>query len=492
MLKEVVIVMCFKRILLITPPVRTELGPVRPSLGLGYLAQMLLENGIKYEIFDMLFGYTSDELHKKITEFKPDLLGVSMFSNKYKTAYQAIECIKNDFPSIKILVGGPHVSCLKEKVLEDCSSIDYAIRLEGEGALLELCRGEELSTIKNLMYRQDGKIVTNSTRKFISDLDNVPFPRYVGFEMDKYINEKAIISSRGCPYNCTYCAVKLTSGKQVRLRSPKVVVDEIEYWYKLGYRQFSFQDDNFTTSQKRVLDICDEIDNRNLNNLFLRCAGARADKLTYEVLKRMKDVGFRTIAIGVEVGNDKMLKIIKKGEKFSDIDNAVKLACELDFDVYLNFLAGVPFETPEDRQNAVDFALKYPVFYVEWSNIIPYPGTELYDWLSEKKYLLKQADEYLNDYSTVSNTPVFETPDSSFEDRKKALLFFKKVRRKVLVNGLLRRLERSRIPVGIRHLVAYALASDTFSKYLFQNKLRRIADLIRFNMYKVKDRAKNG
>jgi radical SAM superfamily enzyme YgiQ (UPF0313 family) len=478
--------MRFKRILLITPPVKTELGPVRPSLGLGYLAQMLLENGIKYEILDMLLGHTLDDLRKKIAAFKPDLLGVSLFSNKYKTAYKTIECVKNDFPLIKIVVGGPHVSCLKEKVLEDCSSIDYGVILEGEEALLELCRGEKVNNIKNLMHRESGRIVTNSIREFVRDLDTINFPRYIGFEMDKYIGEKAIISSRGCPYNCTYCAVKLTSGRQVRLRSPEKVVDEIEYWYNRGYRQFSFQDDNFTASKSRVLAVCDEIEKKKFKDLFLRCAGARADKLTYDILKRMKAVGFKTIAIGVEVGNDKMLGIIKKGEKFSDIDNAVKAACELDFDVYLNFLAGVPYETPEDRQDAVDFALKYPVFYAEWSNIIPYPGTELYDWLSEKQYLLKQPDEYLNDNSTVSNTPVFETPDFSFEDRKKALVFLKKIRVKVLIKGLLKRFKRNKIPVGIRHLIACALASDIFSKYLFQNKLRRIADMIRFNMYKIK------
>ncbi|MDD5697542.1 MAG: radical SAM protein [Victivallaceae bacterium] len=478
--------MDFKKILLITPPVKTEIGPVRPSLGLGYLAQMLLENGIKYEILDMLLGYTPDDLHRKITEFKPDLLGVSLFSNKYKTAYQTIDGVKNEFPALKIVAGGPHVSCLQEKVLEDCPGIDYGVILEGEGALLELCRGCDPAEIRNLMYRKEGKVVKNPVREFIRNLDAVSFPRYVGFEIDKYIDEKAVISSRGCPYNCTYCAVKLTSGRQVRLRSPEKVVDEIEYWYKRGYRQFSFQDDNFTATKKKVFAMCDEIERRNFKGLFLRCAGARADKLDREVLGRMKAVGFKTIAIGVEVGNDKMLKIIKKGENFAAIDNAVKLATELDFDVYLNFLAGVPGETAADRRDAVDFALKYPVFYAEWSNLIPYPGTELYACLTERNYLLKSPDEYLNDDSTISNTPVFTTPDWSFKNRKKALAFYKKIRRKVLRRGLLRRLESSRIPAGIRHLAAYLMVSETFSKYLFQNRLRRIADLMRFKMYQAK------
>ncbi len=475
--------MSFQRVLLITPPVKTELGPVRPSLGLGYLAQVLFENGIEYDVMDMLLGYTLDDLRKRIARFNPDLLGVSLFSNKYKTAYRTIECIKNEFPSLKVVVGGPHVSCLREKVLEDCLSIDYGIILEGEYALLELCRGEKVDKIKNLMYRDGRKVIASGTREFISDLDAVPFPKYAGFEMGKYIAERSIISSRGCAYSCIYCAVKMTSGMKIRLRSPKNVVEEMSYWHGKGCRQFSFQDDNFTVSKERVLEICEEIEKEQIKGLFLRCAGARADRLDHQVLKRMKDVGFKTIAIGVEVGNDRMLEVIKKGEKFEDIDRAVKNACDLGFDVYLNFLAGVPHETLSDIDDSVNFARKYPVFYAEWSNIIPYPGTELYDWLEKKSYLLKQAEEYLNDNSTVSRIPVFETPELSYAVRRKVLTMMKKVGKKIFKKGVTRKLASKNIPWGLRHFIGHVISSDIFMKYLFQNKIRRIADSIRFRMY---------
>ncbi|MBU1853989.1 MAG: B12-binding domain-containing radical SAM protein [Candidatus Omnitrophica bacterium] len=475
--------MRFKKVLLITPPVKTELGPVRPNIGLGYLAQVLLENDISYDVLDMLLGYTFDDLKSKIDEFRPDLVGVNLFSNKYKIAYKTIEDIKKNFPSIKVAVGGPHVSCLRSKVLLDCPSIDYGVVLEGEDALLELCKGEKLKGIGNLIYRENGEIVENNIRKFVQDLDSIPIPRYENFEIDKYINEKSLISSRGCPYDCTYCAVKVVSGKEVRLRSPKNVIDEVEHWYEQGYRQFSLQDDNFNLNKERVYSICDEIEGRGFKNIFFRCAGARADRLDRDVLERMRQVGFKTIAIGVEVGNDKMLKIIKKGEKFEDIDRSVKNACDLGFDVYLNFLAGVPYETVSDIQDSIDFALKYPVFYAEWSNIIPYPGTELYDWLSEKGYLLKEADEYLNDNSTTSDVPVFETPELSFKMRKKILLLLKKIRRKVLRRGIMRRLEQRGVPRGIRHGIAYMASLDLFMKFLFQNKIRRLADSIRFSLY---------
>ncbi len=468
---------------MITAPVKTELGPVRPNIGLGYLAQALLENNISYNVLDMLLGYKFEDLKRKVDEFKPDLLGVNLFSNKYKTAYETIDNIKSCFPLMKVVVGGPHVSCLRKKVLEDCHSIDFGVFLEGEAALLELCKGVKFDDIENLIFRKDGSIIENRPRRFIQDLNDVNFPTYNNFELGKYIEEKAIISSRGCPYNCTYCAVKLTSGQQVRLRSPEKVIDEVDFWYKRGYKQFSFQDDNFNVSKDRVFRICDEIERRGFKDIFFRCAGARADKLDRDVLARMKNVGFKTIAIGVEVGNDKMLGVIKKGEKFSDIDNAVKNACDLGFDVYLNFLAGAPYETMDDLHDSINFALKYPVFYAEWSNIIPYPGTELYDWLSEKGYLLKKPDEYLNDNSTVSNIPVFETPELSFKTRKKILVMLKKIRKKVLRRSIVRRLEQRGIPRGIRQGIGYAVSSDIFMKYLFQNKIRRLADMIRFRLY---------
>ena len=149
----------------------------------------------------------------------------------------------------------------------------------------------------------------------------------------------------------------------MRFRNPVGVVDEIEYWYKLGYRQFSFfLDDNFNASRKRVYAICDEIRYRGLRGLFLRCLGARADKLDNRMLKKMKEAGFKTIAMGVEVGNDRMLAVIRKGEKFEDIDRAVKEACNLGYDVYLNFLAGVPYETLSEYSGFHQIRSKIPDF----------------------------------------------------------------------------------------------------------------------------------
>ncbi|MBO1223366.1 MAG: radical SAM protein [Candidatus Scalindua sediminis] len=473
----------FRRVLLTTPPVLADQGALRPNMGLGYIAQVLKNNNIQYDVLDMMIGYSLDDLKAKIDTFKPDILGMNIFSNKYKTAYKTLEDVKRYYPSIPIIVGGPHVSCIKKQVLEGCSAIDYAVVREGEETVLELCNGEDLKKIKGLYYREGDGICFNGFRESNNDLDTIPFPTFSKFEIDKYLDERALSSSRGCPYSCVYCAVGTAIGKKMRVRSAENVVDEIEYWYKHGCRQFSFQDDNFNFYKERVLKICDELARRGLDNLFLRCAGARADKLDVNVLTRMKNVGFKTIAIGVEVGNDKMLKAIKKGEKFEDIDKAVKTACDLGYDVYLNFLVGSPQETLEDLKDTARFALKYPVFHADFSNIIPYPGTELYDWLEKNNYLLEKPEVYLNDNSTYSNVPVFETPELPVETRKKQLIYFKGVRKKILRRAFVRTLNARGIPWGLSHFIGYVTSLDLVSKYLFHPKVRKLADKIRFDFY---------
>ena len=473
----------YSRVLLITPPVKVDLGAIRPSIGLGYISEILTQNGIEHEVLDMLLGYSWRDLDENIRRFKPDLIGVSLFSNRYKAAYAILEAVKKEYPDITVVAGGPHVSCLRTEVLKDCPAVDFGVYLEGEDTIMDLCKGVPPGQIPNLIYRDGRRIIMSASDSYIADLDLLPFPKYERFEVHKYILEKSLITSRGCAFNCTYCAVKLTSGQKVRLRSPQNVVDEMQYWYEKGVRQFSFQDDNFTVSKNRVLAVCNEIERRGLTGLFLRCAGARADRLDREVLRRMRNVGFQTIAIGVEVGNDRMLKLIKKGESFATIDNAVRLACEAGFDVYLNFLAGVPYETLADVEDSVAFAMKYPIFYAAWSNIIPYPGTDLYKWVKDNDCFIKPPEEYLNEESTTSLKPVFETPELPHKERVKLLRRLKGVRSEVFRRAVLRRLEERGVPSPIRQLVARLSSQQGFMNLLFHKRLRRIADGLRFMLY---------
>lgn len=476
--------MRFRKVLLFNPPVSAEHGAIRPSMSLGYIAQVLSANGIEYRVLDMMLGYSLKDLQQRIDTFKPDLIGATLFSYKYKVTFDLLTAIKRYHPSVATIIGGPFVSSMRKQVLEGCPAVDFGIVMEGEKAIVDLCRGEELKNIKGLIYRNGEEIVFNGNLELISNLDSIPFPTYEGFEIPKYIDEKSLISSRGCPYSCVYCSVGVTIGKKIRLRDPAHVVDEIHYWYRKGHRQFAFLDDNFTFYKDHVLGICTEIERRELRDLFLRCAAARADRVDREILQAMKNVGFRTIAFGVEAGNNRILKILKKGETMEEIEEAIGTACDLGYDVYLNFLIGSPYETLADIQDTKRVALKYPIFYAEFYNIIPYPGTELYDWLCHKGYLFKEPESFLNDDSQYSDTPIFETPELPAGERKKILASMKGLEREILRRAFSRRLQQRGIPWGLGHLIAYIASREPIRMQLFKNnKVRKIADKIRLYLY---------
>ena len=249
----------FKRVLLIAPPSSSYLGAVMPPTGLGYLAQSLLEARIEYAVEDMRVHGRLSALRRKIRGFQPDLIGVSLVSLEYKRSYELIRYIKEYYPRASIVVGSAHVSATGVSVLEECRDIDFGVIGEGEQALVALCKGKiPLEEIPGLLYRRDGAVVSGPQRELIMELDSIPFPRYVHFDLKRYTKELPLITSRGCPYKCIFCPHSLMATK-FRARSAANMVDEIAYWYARGIRHFVVDDDNFTLVKERVYDICDEI-----------------------------------------------------------------------------------------------------------------------------------------------------------------------------------------------------------------------------------------
>jgi len=311
-------------------------------------------------------------------------------------------------------------------------------------------------------------------------LDQIPWPRYEKFELDKYVKEKTIYSSRGCPHKCIFCPNRILS-PYFRPRSPEHVVDEVEYWYNRGFRQFNFDDDNFNMIRERVFAICDEIERRGLKGLFLRCSnGIRADRVDREILARMREVGFQYIAFGVDAGNNKILEIVKKGETIETIEEAIKNACDLGYDVKLLFVVGTPYETREDVEDKVRLSKKYPIQEVHFYNTVPYPGTELYDWVEEKGYFLEKPEEYLNNVSCLTNVPVFETPELPKEERLRLYKYLGKVRNEVHRDAVRRIFDKHNV-VGV--LASRILANSIVEKLFYQSRLWR--GIIEYFRYKL-------
>lgn len=463
--------------LICPPPYDSQWGAIRPPIGLGYLSEMLQLHGIEHQILDMSLGYSLKQVLAKILMFHPDLIGVSMTSLFHQSVYEIMQTIKQHFPNIPLVAGGPHISTMRAQALAECEAIDYGATLEGDETIIELCQGKSPEQIKGVLYRTASyEIAYTGDREFILDLDHVPFPKYEHFELDRYVAyEIGVITSRGCPYSCTFCPVKTTIGRTMRFRSAEHVVAELAYWHEKGYRDILILDDNFAMKSERVHAICDAIEQRGLQDFRFRCGnGIRADHVDYALLSRMYAVGFRFVSFGVESANEHILQKIKKGERLERIEQAIKDACAIGYDVTLFFILGLPGETPQEVENSLRFAQKYPVFDAKFYNLIPFPNTEIYDWLTVHHYLLASPEEYLNNASHWDTMPLFETPEFPHEARIQLLHKAHRVRKHIRKAAMQRKLKR----FGLAGTLAASLfVNDWLQDRLLHNKLiRRTAE----------------
>jgi len=384
--------------LFIIPPLKTLFGEEvagvggHPHVGIAYLAAMLRQNSLCYEIIDMCLGYTYFQVLEFIKQYKPNLICITCFSYGYDKAYTLIEKIKNaHFSSnLPIVIGGPHTSAI-------------------------------------LIWKQDSQTIENKERPYIQELDALPFPAYDDFEIERYIyhddRRLPIITSRGCPYQCNFCSVRLSMGNCFRARSPENVVDVLEYWYKKGWNRFDFNDDTFTLDMGRAARICELIKERKLDIRFYLYNGIRANKIDEDLLRLMKEAGCRFLAYGCESGNNTVLRFIRKGLRVEDAINAVNMTKEVGIKHAVNFVIGHPTETYEKAMESIKLAKELKCDFVNFYNLIPYPNTDLFRWIkkSGNARFLYPVGVYLNKLSYRNITPVFETNEFLAEDRIRAL-----------------------------------------------------------------------
>jgi len=417
------------RVLLIVPGAYSWRfpGPIHPHIGIAYLAGILKRNGIEVKILDMRLRYHAKQLFPTLDLFRPQLTGITVYSHYYERAYDLVHRIKNHGEH-QVVLGGPHISAIRDAALRK-SEADFAIKGEGEETLLHLCKtiGEsnsDYSNIQGLIWKFDSGVVENNDRPFIDNLDTLPFPAYEEFPLEKYFCHKdkllAIITSRGCPQRCIFCSVRLSMGRKFRPRSPENVVSEIQHWYDQGWRNFEFQDDNFTCDMNRAKRICDLIVSKNLAIKWSLPNGVRVDRLDRELLEKMRESGCFRIGLGVESANNDVLRKIKKGTKIERVEKTAEMVKQVGIELVGFFIVGHPTETYERFMDTVKFARRMPFDFVNFWNLVPYPGTELLEWVRENAILLYPEEVYLNRTSYGEARPIFETADFSAEERRKA------------------------------------------------------------------------
>lgn len=365
----------------------SKVGLAYPPSGLLYLASYLESKGVEIRLYDAQVA--ENPLLEEIERFKPDLVGITCTTALVYSMEHTAKLVKDNF-DVPIVVGGVHPTVLPDDTLKD-KNIDFIVRGEGEVTSHELLlalKSGRFGNVLGLSYKKNGRIIHNPPRPLIKNLDDLPYPAYNLVDFDKYKTSPdldfgsrlmVVYGSRGCPYNCIFCANRLLTKGRWRLRSVKNFVGEIDLLVKKHKSNFFFMGDNdFTINRKWVLEFCEEYKKRGHANIPWE-ANARVDQLDEELLVKMKEAGCKLIMLGVESGVQRILDLMHKQITLEQVEKAVRMIKKAGLLARASFILGMPTETHEESLQTIRFSRRLPLDQVRFAIATPFPGTELYD-----------------------------------------------------------------------------------------------------------------
>ena len=358
-----------------------------PPLGLGYVAAFLKKKGFDVELVDCTF-LTLEKAIEKVRQSKPEIIGIySMFSMK-KTSLELATLLRKDCDLL--VVGGPLPTLDPTDYL---GVFDVAVIGEGETSMVELVecweKRQDFSRVEGIAYMCKGEVRLTSPRKFVENLDALPFPSRELFDNDAYkryylkrfgYSISPMITSRGCPFSCDFCS-RPVFGQSLRSRSAINVVDEIESIVGLGYDRVWFADDCFTLNRERLIETCDEIVKRRID-VGWECL-SRVDTLSREVAAKMCRAGCVRVFFGIESGNDDILALMRKQITVEQARKAVHTAKSAGLQVGAFFILGYPGESDGSVLDTVRFASGLPLDYLSFTLPYPIPGTSLFERIKD-------------------------------------------------------------------------------------------------------------
>jgi len=432
---------------------------ITPPLGLGYLSSYLKKFGHDVEIIDGLnLGMNNTEIAQKAKV--AGLVGISCLSDFYLETKDLVRKLKGQ--NLKVVLGGAHPSALPKDSLVDTGA-DFAVLGEGEETVLELVNAlENNRAIENIRGLFTGK--NNFIRRdFINNLDTLPFPDWM--QLDPRKCQKAphgavvknfpvapIITTRGCPYICKFCASPYLWSRTIRFRSPKNVVDEIEYLVKeFGVREIHFEDDNLTLKREHIEGICDLILKKGLKISWATPNGVRADTLTPQLIQLMKKSGCYFLVFGIESGSQKILDNIHKKTTPEVIERAVRFARAAGLITQGFFIFGLPGETEETIRETINFAKKIPLDRAQFLLLDVLPGSALWEELGG----ISIADWSRRSYQEVTWVP--PTVRKEFLAKAPALAFRSFFMRPRQLIRLIKYIKPSQLPFIIRRMTDFKI-----------------------------------
>lgn len=412
-----------KKILLIQPPqtmkeIYGKLGVIAPSqtpIGILSIGAVLKKQGHRVEIIDcQAEGLDHEELFLRIVTSKPDIIGVTSTTVSFNSAKHLLARVKEEFPRVTTLFGGSHLSAIPEKTMRECPHIDIGVLGEGEKTVSEIVRMmdecNEVRGIKGIIVREGGTIHKSAPQEPIRDLDSLPFPAWdllKSFQDYHLLSLRGedkgtiVVTSRGCPFNCSYCS-QAVFGHNWRFNSVDYVIEQVKYLVRrYGLNFIDFEEDLFTVLPKRVEAICERILSDDLAVRW-SCM-AKAGHVSLPLLRLMKKAGCSIIYMGIESSSDRVLSLLNKGVTRHKIEESVRMVHEAGINVYGSFIFGVPTQTIPEMRETLSFARSLPIHSASFFLFTPYPGTRLRDIA----FLHGKVSTNWDDYSAHPTRPAY-------------------------------------------------------------------------------------
>jgi radical SAM superfamily enzyme YgiQ (UPF0313 family) len=417
------------KVCLISPPYNSAaesvVGITSPPLGLAYIASMLRQNHEVKIIDSIILNYTLRDIEKELQTFNPDVVGIASVTPSIYEAYKVAKIAKKVREDCIVVLGGPHATFMSRQTLEECKYIDIIVKGEGEETTKELIesieKGAPLNKVRGITFREKNEIIDSEPRPFIKNIDDIPFPSRDLLPMHLYkfngVKYTTMLTSRGCPFKCSFCSSSRLFGGYWRGRSPENVLEEMKIIYEeYNIKNIEFIDDTFTLDQERAEKICDGIIKQGWDISW--GASSRVDTLSKKLVEKMKKAGCWILFLGIESGSQKILDAIGKRITIEQAKEAVKIIKDAGIQVLGSFIIGFIQDTKETIKETIKFAKSLNLDYAEFSILTPYPGTPIYEYVEKNNLLLTK------DWSKYTATEPIIKIDNIPEKQLKR--FFKK------------------------------------------------------------------
>ena len=384
-----------------------DFSPKDETIETTYLTGVGFKNYLKN--LDHLSSPVWEEIRNAIVEYKPTVIGISSKSQNFRSSCIIAKLAKEINSKIIVIMGGPHPSMVGGDILKD-PNIDIAVKGEGELTIIELLNAidkqETFDEVKGIIYRNGSQVVENPPREYITDLDSLCFPHQYASgvlkDYDQYPKSafENIFATRGCPYNCFFCGSRNIWSKKTRFRSAMNVINEIKSLQQMGINYIHFDDDTFGINKEYINQLC--------NSILKNCPGLKwsceihVNLVDEQIIALMKKAGCHSIQVGIESGNNEMLKKIRKGITIEKAISATNIINKYGIALSAFFIVGFPEETEETLNDTMK-AMEKVNGNLIYSIFTPYPGTEAFQFCKEMRLIETNYDVSLYNHQSPEN-----------------------------------------------------------------------------------------